>query len=72
MRWYRSDTPRLTTAAAVLHEFLHGFDNPSNNCAPVRQRNQSLKSCVWNFGETSLNGPRNLELLGEAYYSVMR
>ncbi len=71
MRRYRSNTARLTTAAAALHEFLHGFDNQSNNCVPRKHGNQSLKSCGWNFGETNLNGPRNLELIREAHCSVM-
>jgi len=34
--------------------------------------NQSLKSYGWNFGETNLNRPKNLQLLIEAYCSLIR
>ena len=33
--------------------------------ASVSTGNQSLKSYGWNFGETNLNRPKNLELLIE-------
>ena len=59
-------------AAAGVHEFLHAFENMSN---PVRARvssgNQSLSSYGWNFGETNLNRPKNLELLIEASCSLI-
>ena len=32
---YRRDAARLAAAEAVLHEFLHAFENQSNRCAPV-------------------------------------
>jgi hypothetical protein len=32
---YSSDATRLAAAAAVVHEFLHEFENLSNQYAPV-------------------------------------
>jgi len=32
---YRSGATRVAAAAAVVHEFLHAFENMSNRCAPV-------------------------------------
>ena len=73
MSSYRSDATRLAAAAAVVHEFLHAFENLSNQYAPVvNSGNQSLKSYGWMFGETNLNRPKNLELLIEASCSLIR